>query len=194
MLSKLLKLLSVWWLVTTVHGQHLTFTDKNLWGLWSKYDAGEVRDYLQGQHLKIKERTQGIKKASHPAVSWKLKWTTELWKLHIKKSLQLSMTQIKDTNSLELPLIYQCDLTDSSLAKAIRWPPCGLMCLDTGQPKHTFDINHSSQSKRLLRDWEEMGPNRIRLWPGHACMQPCHSILLCDCDHSRHTGLIAGNK
>lgn len=25
-------------------------------------------------------------------------------------------------------------------------------------------------------------------------LQPCHSILLCDCDHSRLTELIAGNE
>lgn len=67
-------------------------------------------------------------------------------------------------------------------------------CADTAQPKHALDIRHSSQSERLQRDWEEMGPNGIRLWPGHVCLQPCHSIRLCDCDQSGHTGLIAGNK
>ena len=68
------------------------------------------------------------------------------------------------------------------------------MCLNASQPKHAFGFNQSGQSERLLRDWEEMGPNGIRLWPGHACLQPRHSILLCDCDHSRRARLMAGNK
>lgn len=64
----------------------------------------------------------------------------------------------------------------------------------SGEPQRAFGINQSGQSGRLPRDWEEMGPNGIRLWPGRWCLQPCHSILPCDCDHSGQTPQIAGNK
>lgn len=64
----------------------------------------------------------------------------------------------------------------------------------SGEPLRALGINQSSQSGRLPHDWEEMRPNGIRLWPGRWCLRPCHSILLCDCDHGRQTARMAGNK
>lgn len=94
------------------------------------------------------------------------------------------------TTVSQVSLIYRHDLTDSSLA----YTQCGDPPAASGEPWRAVGIIQSSQSGRLPRDWEEMGPNGIRLWPGRSCLQPCHSILLCDCDHGRQTPQIAGNK